>query len=272
MAGESCWQCGTVLSASGGRCPMCGAEQPPGPAPKTSPAPAPAPVPFGRSARPAPETPPSASKKALPWVVLAVGLLAIGVVAVLLAPHPDKAAPPSVAPPPKSSAPIAPPDPNDMHVADPTRVDPLEVLPRARERALAWQKDAALVSIRAEGVAFGRVNLTTGGSVEYTFGKRTAPGFGPTARISGKRLRIALGASGTTVDEQPARDGAAAADPTCQLEDAESKAEAAGVKAGSPISATYEVSEKYKKAVWRIWAEGRQARTVDGWSCVILVR
>jgi hypothetical protein len=271
MASESCWQCGTVLSASGGRCPMCGAEQP---TKSATGAPLPQMQPIVRPSRPAAVEPASpGAKKALPWVVLGVGLLAIGVAAAALSPHKvSETAVPSVAPP-KSSAEAAPVDPNDLHIEDRTRVDPLEVLGRAKARALAWQKDATLVSIHAEGVALGRVNLNAGGTVEYTFGKPSAPGFGPNARVTGKRLRIALGSQGTTVDEAPPRDASAAPDPTCPIEDAEKKSEAAGLHTNGAVNVTYEVSDKYKKAVWKIASpDGGQVRTVDGWSCVILIR
>src|SRR2546421_7934486 len=74
----SCWQCGTVLSAPGGRCPACGAEQRPEPS-------------IPRSARARASSDPDGESRptrtALVWVALAVGLTVIGAAAVLLGPR-----------------------------------------------------------------------------------------------------------------------------------------------------------------------------------------
>src|SRR6185295_13544713 len=90
----SCWQCGTVLSAAGGRCPSCGAEQPAaGPTSSAAPLGAPVGIAMPRGPRRAPPTPGVvARQKALPWVVLGVGLAVIGIIFALAPRHPDTSA------------------------------------------------------------------------------------------------------------------------------------------------------------------------------------
>jgi hypothetical protein len=275
----SCRQCGTVLSAAGGRCPTCGAEQPvdaarPGVAPLAAPLGAP-PVAPPRMSRRGPPPSLSQRQKALPWVVLAVGLCAIGAVYAAWAPrHSDDAAvvPSTVKPPP---APIetAPADPNDLAIANPGAADPTEILGRAKTRALAWSKEAQLVAIRAEPVVDAKVNLSSGGSIEFWFAKPTGEGFGSGARVAGKRLSIKVAGTGTQVDEVAAPPGRAALEPNCPLDEAVKKATAAGLPASAALTVAYDISDKYRKAVWRLTpTSGGAPRTVDGWTCAILVR
>src|SRR5260221_8465278 len=86
----SCWQCGTVLSTPGGRCPACGAEQPP-PTPRQTVGEIHATVsraphaPFERRARS--EEGPRSSSSALPWVLLVAGLSVIGIIAAVFVPR-----------------------------------------------------------------------------------------------------------------------------------------------------------------------------------------
>jgi hypothetical protein len=68
----------------------------------------------------------------------------------------------------------------------------MEVLGRAKTRALVWSKDALLISMRASPVVSGRVDVGSGGTIEYLFGRPTGEGLGPGTKVSGKRLRVAL--------------------------------------------------------------------------------
>lgn len=276
----SCWQCGTVLSAAGGRCSTCGAEQPPAPEPSA------APPPTGQSLaaprlRPIPlrsETPGKAARdKAIPWVVLGVGLAAILVLAVALGPRRgDDAAKttPVAARSALPSLPEHPADPNDLALGDLTKIDPIDVLGRAKIRALAWNRDAVLVSLRAQPVSGGKVNVESGGTLEYAFGKPTGEGFGAGTRVSGKRFRVRIAASGTTAEEVAGGLGRAALEPNCPLDEAARKAQAAGLPPSAPVSAAYEISDKHKKPVWRIAVASNAAetRTLDGWTCAVLIR
>lgn len=273
----SCWQCGTVLSAAGGRCPACGAEQPTqAPSPSAAPLGAPVGIAMPRISRRGP--PPAAATarhKALPWVVLGVGLCAIAGLFALAPRHPDTSAAASATVKPQAPPSQAPPaDPNDLGVKDPSAADPAEILGRAKVRALAWSKEAQLVSLRAQPVSNTTVNLTSGGTIEYWFGKPTGEGFGSGARVNGKRLHIKLGAGGTEVEEVPAGLGRAALDPNCPLDEAVRKATASGVPQSASLNVSYEVSDKHQKPVWRFTTNGPPAtsRIVDGWSCAILVR
>ncbi|HEX7670889.1 MAG TPA: hypothetical protein VF395_14940, partial [Polyangiaceae bacterium] len=260
--------------------PTCGAEQPPAREPSAAPPPA-GESPAAPRSRPIPlrsETPGKAARdKAIPWVVLGVGLAAILLLAVALGPrHGDDSAT-SAAAAVKSAAP-RPPDhpvnPNDLALGDLTKVDPIDVLGRAKTRALAWNRDAVLVSLRAQPVSAGKVNVESGGTLEYFFGKPTGEGFGAGTRVSGKRFRIAIAASGTTAEEVAGGLGRAALEPNCPLDEAARKAQAAGLPSSAPVSAAYEISEKHKKAVWRVAVASNptETRTLDGWTCAVLIR
>jgi len=271
----SCRQCGTVLSAAGGRCPTCGTEQPTE-APRSIGAPIGTPelAPGLRAERRGPTPEAAARRKALPWIVLAVGLAAIGGLFALAPRHVDTtaAATPSVPKPAATPSEAHPADPNDFGIADPASVDPMEILGRAKARALAWSKDAELASIRAQPVANGTVNVSAGGTIEFWFGRPT--GEARLARVSGKRLHVTVGASSTGVEEVAVPPGRAALEPSCPLDEAIRKASAVGVPAAGPLTVSYEVSDKYQKAVWRIATNGSgaSAKTVDGFTCAILVR
>jgi hypothetical protein len=208
---------------------------------------------------------------------LGVGLAGILVLAVTLGPRradDSTRAAPVAAKSAVPSLPDHPADPNDLRVGDPGSVDPMDVLARAKTRALAWNRDAVLVSLRAQPVTGGKVNLMNGGTVEYLFGKPTGEGFGAGTRVSGKRFHITLSGSGTTAEEAGGAPGRAALEPNCPLDEAARKAQAAGLPASAPVSVVYEVSDKHKKPVWRITASSNNAetRTLDGWTCAILIR
>jgi hypothetical protein len=207
---------------------------------------------------------------------LAVGLAAIGAILAIWAPRrPDTtdvaASAAKPAPTPSETAPPA--DPNDFGIADASSADPTEILGKAKTRALSWSKEAQLVAIRAEPVVAGRVNLTAGGSIEFSFAKPTGEGFGSGAKVTGKRLSIKVLGGGTQVAEVGGGPGRASLEPNCPLDEAIRKGTAAGIPVSAPLSVAYEMSDKYQKAVWRLTPTGGgTARTVDGWSCTILVR
>ncbi len=260
----SCWQCGTVLSVAGGRCPACGAEQL---APEAR-----------RAGRPreSSESDGEATRSSSPllWVALVVGLGVIGAGAVLLRPRgagSEAAAhsPLAAAAASETSGSSA----SDLGAVDLKSVDPMEALGRAKSRALAWSKDAVLVSMRVRPVESGRVNVQAGGSVEYWFGKPTGEGFGPGTRIGGKRLHVSLESTGVKTQETQGSTGRAALEPNCPLDAAAHAAVAAGI--APPLLAIYEVTERLaQKPVWRVSTDGQDAaqRFIDGMSCAVLVR
>ncbi|HVU05331.1 MAG TPA: hypothetical protein VHE30_26470 [Polyangiaceae bacterium] len=273
----ACIQCGIVLAVAGGRCPQCGALQPePGSPLSTDPSAslhsrasrgAPSPV------RPLPKRP----NQALPWIVLGVGLAVIVVAGILFSPKSQDAAraAPSAAPKAAPAAtPAAPVDPNDLGIADRSAADPGDLLLHAKTRAQTWNADAVLVSLRATRVGDGKVNLAGGATIEYVFGKPTGEGFAAGAKVAPKHLRIVVGSGATSVEETGRGGGRAALEPNCPIDEAARKARAAGLSGSAPLDVRYEFSEKHKKAVYRMYAEGDEAhdRTIDGQSCAVLVR
>jgi len=270
-----CWQCGTVISAAGGRCPACGVEQQ-NEAPVRSPA-SPAALPLRRSLR---STPIRGAQRStltiVSWALAGAGLGAVALITFALARRsPEAPARRALSPTAHSELPPeAPADPNDLGIEDPKRVDPSALLGKAKTRALAWSKDAVLVGVKAGPVVRGLVDITSDGTIDFTFGKPTGEGFGADVRVAGKGFRILVRGSGTKVDDTAMVTGRAALEPNCPLEEAVRKATAAGIPSTSPLTVSYEVSPKHKKAVWRLEAEGdaAKARLVDGNSCAILVR
>jgi hypothetical protein len=131
-----------------------------------------------------------------------------------------------------------------------------------------------LVLVKAGPVVNGGIDLTSGGTIEFTFGKPTGEGFGADTRVAGKGLRILVSADGTTLDEATPVTGRAALEPNCPFTEAIRKAQAAGLLSTSLVSATYEVNVKHGKAAWRLGVDGdaSQTRFVDGNSCAILIR
>ena len=66
-----------------------------------------------------------------------------------------------------------------------------------------------------------------------------------------------------------------ALEPNCPLEEAVRKAEAAGLPAQASLDVRYEVSDRYKKPVWKLspsGAPGGKGHTLDGVTCAILIR
>lgn len=255
------------MSALGGRCPACGAEQPDDAAPSNTPG------------RPRPPTSSEhdgggRSPSALPWIALFLGLGAIGAAAVLLRQRdtsPDASREPPIASAlegePKKTA------PTDVGALNLRAVDPIELLGRVKTRALSWSKDAVLVSMRARPVASGRVDVQGGGTVEYWFGKPTGEGFGPGMKTAGKRLRISLESTGTKTEETAGGPARAALEPNCPLDAAAHAAQAAGV--APPFVATYEMADRSaQKPTWQIATDGKESaqRQIDGLSCAVLVR
>src|SRR5262249_19658867 len=150
---------------------------------------------------------------------------------------------------------------------DPRAVDPMELLGKAKTRALAWSKDALLISMRARPVVSGRVDIASGGTIEYVFGRPTGEGMGPGTKTSGKRLRMTL--TNTAIEpEATAGPGARAAlEPNCPLDAAAHAAVAAGLPQDTPLLAVYDAMDKVaQKAVWHISADEKRGaeRQIDG--------
>jgi len=229
-------------------------------------------APFERRARA--EEAPRSSSSALPWVLLVAGLAVIGIIAAVFVPKRSAEAdtPPPVRPAPSTAA-EKPANPDDFGPMDTRAVDPMDVLGKAKTRALAWSKDAMLVSMRARPVVSGRVDVQGGGTIEYWFAKPTGEGFGPGAKIAGKRLHLTLDNTGVHVEEAPGAPGRAALEPNCPLDAAAHAALAAKLPSG-PLLASYEANAQAGRPVWQMSPDGADGpmRLVDGQSCAVVVR
>jgi len=212
----------------------------------------------------------------MPWLVLAVGLVAIAVLAFLFAPRPSAEATDKT--PVVKKAPVAPAPSgsavNELGVRDTAAVDPLQTLARARARAIAWHPDALLVSMYAAPVGEKGIDLEKGGKVEYVFGRPTGDGFGAGARVSKEHFTIGLTSGGEAVAESNASGGRAAIDPNCPFDEALKKVRASGVPSAAQLVVAYEFSEKHGRTIFRVSSPGDDSmtRALDGQTCAILVR
>src|SRR5580765_5503948 len=151
---SSCWQCGTAVSSGGARCSACGAEQP---RLSDDEATGPHAGPSAPLSDASVDSETRSSSGAPAWIALATALAFLGAGAALLRPRvavldpgPAHSAPSAVS----ETVPAELP-PNDLGPFDPKAADPMALLGNAKARALAWSKDALLVSIRADPVVAG---------------------------------------------------------------------------------------------------------------------
>src|SRR5258707_5327845 len=145
--------------------------------------------------------------------------------------------------------------------SDPAHVDASDLYPRVKERALAWNPDAHLVSIAASPVVGDKVDLTQeGAEIVYLFGAddsaRTPP-FGRlaiTARQGGLEQAPSIEPvkpapakpAGKPAAKPPARTprtpspAATVVEPNCVFDAAAKAARASGVPAGTVMKLRYE--------------------------------
>jgi hypothetical protein len=212
----------------------------------------------------------------VPIVVLVVGLSLIGLFAMALAP--DFAAAPTSPATSTSTRIVAkatpPARPNGLGVANPKDVDPFALLAAAKNRAVAWDREAVLVSIEAGPVLRGKIDLTAGAKVEYTFGKLTGGGFGAAGRVGPKQFLLSVDAAGPRVEEIVRPATRAAMEPNCTFDEAVKVAEASAPAPGAPLRVRYFMSERHDKAVWQteVPEDPKTRRVLDGWTCRVLVR
>jgi hypothetical protein len=262
----ACVACGIVLSVSGGRCPSCGALQPDaGAGPSVEPTIQAAPR--GEAAR-------TSSHKTALVLLAGAAVAAAGLAAVLLVLGQVDRTQASAAPP--VSAPEVPPSEERAKASSEyTRAEPGAFVSRARARARSWQAEAELVSIEASPVMSGTVDVTGGGKLAFGFGKRSGLRMGAGAPVGSGRLVLSVEPGGLAASEEPAAGAARAVpDPDCPLDEAWQKVIASGVPSSQKLSMRYAMSDKHERAVWTAatLGEPRLTRTLDGASCVILVR
>jgi hypothetical protein len=162
-----------------------------------------------------------------------------------------------------------------MGVADLGAVDATAVSTRARARARSWDAHAALVSLEATPVASGgKIDVRSGGKLELTFARPAGGRLGPGAPTGAGQLVVVVDAGGSKVEERQGQPGIAVDDPNCPLAEAWRKMIASGVPSSSAVTMRYAHSARHEKAVWQTSTsdDAKLARTIDGWTCAILVR
>jgi hypothetical protein len=280
------------------RCPFCGADvegptlaaPPPvfDPPPLVPPQPAESPplVPPAARVSVRPRLEPLA-KKQPNWVVPAAagGILAAGALAIAFLGHrgePPGAPPatstrPAISPPPAESAPS-----RADTLADPAHADASDLYPKVKQRAVAWNADARLVSMAASPVVGDKVDLTRpDGEIVYVFvadpSARTPP-FGRFA-VTVRRGGIEQSTSPEPAKTAPANARAAATtlkvvEPNCVFDAAAKAAHASGVPASTVMKLRYEADPSSKRGVWTARVAGRSDldRVIDGQTCAVVVR
>jgi len=183
-----------------------------------------------------------------------------------LPPPPPVAAPP--APPP------LPPTPTGASSAEAAllrtwgRIDPSELYPKAKARAIAWDRQAELFSLVARRVVGSGVDLSLDGAeIEYTF--RILPRPAPLGQPEPPdQLRVTFARKAVTITEE--RTGLIGRlppmeEPTCLFRDAMKNAIGSGVSEQSQVDARFEIDRSQKRSVWRIGH-----RMLDGKTCAVI--
>jgi len=190
------------------------------------------------------------------------------IVLLVLRPTSDPSAATSSASAPTAQTSASPPDVDDQRHASPT-----DSFPRAKARARAWHKEAALVSIHASPVKAGFVDLSQGGTLEFVFAVPSG-GAMPGASVSKQQYVVVMDGAGTKASERTQAGGLVAAEPTCTFYDAWTRAAASGLDKAQPATVAYQHSAALSRGVWEIQRAGdpTSLRNIDGFSCTIIVR
>jgi hypothetical protein len=265
------------------RCPFCGnnvdspTKQADGPT---------ATPPLGEASSLRPRPPIGVRKKKPNWVLpaTAAAIILAGAGAILLLRRGGESARPA----PQPSAVVTPvvtaePTQSELPFPDPARVDPSDLYPKVKQRALAWNADAHLVSIAATPVVGDKVDLTAdGGEIVYHFGTDLSARARPLARLS---VTVRRGGIEQAPVSEPVRATAPNArtpaptsiqvgEPNCVFDAAAKAARASGIVAATPMKLRYEADNKLKRGVWTAKVPGRADldRVIDGQTCAIIVR
>jgi hypothetical protein len=244
------------------------------------------------TARPRPSLEPKGNERRWLVPVAALGILLTGVLAIVLLGK--RNAPVTVAPPAPValaalSAPAAPSEPPLF--ANPSRVDPSDLYPKIKQRALAWNAEARLLSITASPVVGDKVDLSQDGAeIVYVFRTEMSARSNPlnylsiTARRGGieqapwadgpkpAAVKPAAGKPAAPADRTPAT--TAVGEPNCVFDAAAKAAHASGVPASSVMKLRYEGDPGLRRGVWTAKVAGHAEldRVMDGQSCAIVVR
>lgn len=147
---------------------------------------------------------------------------------------------------------------------DPKAVDPVAVLAQAAELARQMEPGVELVSIEADPVLEGTVDVTTSGLVYFAFQYGLHGGQAGWVEVTVEREGLRA-----IRHSMPPR-GKPVAPPSCALKEAFRAAKESGVPAGVPLSFGY--GTKPGATTWRVEAAGRPelTREVDGATCKVV--
>jgi hypothetical protein len=182
-------------------------------------------------------------------------------------------APPTVAqkPAPPPSPAIAGATPAEAEaLRNAARVDPSELYPKAKARAIAWDRNAELSSLVARRVMGNGVNLSIDGAeIKYTFRipRRPVPLGQPEPADRYVVSFTQFGVSASEERSDPAVRLPRTEEPTCTFRDAMKNAIASGISELSQIDVRFEMDQAENRGVWRIGD-----RAMDGKTCAMLRR
>jgi len=212
----------------------------------------------------------------LAWIgvaVVAIVLVGLALVAKKTPTESILAAPSASAPPPAPER----PGPANATAAeaellrDLDGVDPSDLYAKANLRALAWDRNAQLLSLMARPVVGGKVKLSSQeGEIAYTFRgpRRVAPTGRPepadqyTVTFNAKAVSTSAENSGSAAG--PGR----LDEPTCVFREAMKMAIASGVANEIPLEVRYEMDRTQQRGVWRVGDD----RILDGRTCAIVTQ
>jgi hypothetical protein len=184
-----------------------------------------------------------------------------------LAPPPRAVVAPKPAPPPSPALFGATPGEGEI-LRRSSRVDPSELYPKAKTRAIVWDRNAELFSLVARRVTGTGVDLTVDGAeIIYTFRipRRPVPTGQPEPP---NRYTVTFSATGVQAKEHlelsTVRLGKTE-EPTCPFRDAVKNAMASGISELSQVDVRFEMDRDENRGVWRVGD-----RTMDGKTCAIV--
>jgi len=242
----------------------------------------PAPLSMRPSARPS--RPTTRAKAPARWLVpaSAAGILLVGATTLALLGRGRSSEAALTAP---SAAPQPLPAPSAKAEASPftdtARVDPSDLYPKAKQRALAWNPDARLVSITASPVVGDKVDLTReGAEVVYVFGTDAAARSRPFGRLAVTARRGGIEQAPADLPKPaPAHARATPAggqvvEPNCVFDAAAKAAHASGIPAAQVMRLRYEADAALGRGVWTARVPGRSdlERVIDGQTCAVVIR
>jgi len=173
---------------------------------------------------------------------------------------------------------------------DAARVDPSDLYPKVKQRALTWNPDARLVSIAASPVVGDKVDLTQeGAEVVYVFGTDVTARARPFGRLAITARRSGIEQAAGDLPKPPGPSARATGkpdrsltkpaagfvvEPNCVFDAAAKAAHASGVPGAQVMKLRYEADGAAGRGLWTAHVAGRSDfdRVIDGQTCAVVVR